>query len=469
MPLLCWPDQYPFWGSPFHPAVLSSRSTITSFGTHEILSVPGRGHDRDLDTRHNPESTRPRHFTGRRYDPDPPAFGRPLTRGPRHEPFFAAARLEAEELQARVPQVSSLPDPTASLTYQPAPVVTARGPQRSQWRVQQTIPFPGKLRLRGEIAHLGAEVAGAEANVFAHDLTLQIKLTYHELFRIQEQGGIIRRFQEELRQFEEVAATRYEVGTGMLQDILKAQLERNALNIRLEKLDEEERTNLEILARLLNRPDLSGLDRPVVVRAPVTETEQQNLLELALAARPEADAVRFDLERADRKDELARREFLPDFTFSLNYFDISDSELTPTMTGRDALALEVGVKIPLWQGRLRGDLQEARAHRRQAEARQEALVTSFRTQIEDLTHRRERQQRQLQLLDESLLPQAKMSLEATLSAYTTDRTAFLDLLDAERTLFTLRLEWVDTYARYLKTAAALERALGTGSLDKLTR
>lgn len=58
-------------------------------------------------------------------------------------------------------------------------------------------------------------------------------------------------------------------------------------------------------------------------------------------------------------------------------------------------------------------------------------------------------------------------MEATLSAYTTGRTDFLDLLDAERTLFNLRMERIDTYVRYLKTTAALERATGltTTNLD----
>lgn len=384
-------------------------------------------------------------------------------------PSLRAAHLEAEELQARIPQVSALPDPTAGFTYQPFPVLTARGFQRSQWRVEQMVPFPGKLGLKGEIASLSAEGVGAEADVFAEDLVLQVKQTYDELYRLQEQIRLIEEFREELRSFEQAAATRYEVGAGMQQAILKAQLERNTLSIRLEKLAEEQRAALETLARLLDRPDLSELDGLVVAPPPVAEIGEANLFELALTERPEADAVRFNLERADRSVALARREFLPDFVFSVNYFDIGAAGTTPTATGRDAIALNVGVKIPLWAGRLRGRLNEARAQRQQAEARYDALKTAFRTEIDDLVNRRDRQQRQLRLLDESLLPQAETTLEATLSAYTTGRTDFLDLLDAERTLFNLRLEQVDTYARYLKTTAALERALGVSSLNEITR
>ena len=43
--------------------------------------------------------------------------------------------------------------------YQPYSIVTARGPQRSLWQVQQPIPVPGTRRLRGEVADLRADVA----------------------------------------------------------------------------------------------------------------------------------------------------------------------------------------------------------------------------------------------------------------------------------------------------------------------
>ena len=66
-----------------------------------------------------------------------------------------------------------------------------------------------------------------------------------------------------------------------------------------------------------------------------------------------------------------------------------------------------------------------------------------------------------------LSPQAETTLQATLSAYTTDRTDFLDLLDAERMLFSLETGYEDTFARYLKITAALERALGVRSLADL--
>lgn len=377
----------------------------------------------------------------------------------RSNPSLRAAHLRADALGTESLEARTLPDPTAGMTYQPWPILTARGYQRSQFRFEQMIPFPGKLRIRGEVAELGANVAASEAGIVAEDLVFRIKQTYDELYRVQEQASLVRQFQAELRNFEEVAATRYEVGEGLQQSILKAQLERNALNIRLEKLEEEGRSALERLAFLLDLPDLSGLRGKAIVRTPdVPVTE--DLLSLALVARPEAEALRTEIERSDRRVDLAVREFLPDFMVSVNYFDIGEGGPMPTATGRDAIALNIGVKLPLWLGKQRSNLEQARLERSRSEARLQSLRTSIRTEIADISSRLERQARQLSLLENDLIPQARTTVEATLSAYSTGRTSFLDLLDAERMLFNLRLELVDTRTRYLKTTAALERALG---------
>ncbi len=382
-------------------------------------------------------------------------------------PSLRAARLEADALGTRRRQVSALPDPTVMVSLQPFPMLTGHGFQRSMWSLEQMIPFPGTLRLRGAIADLGAGIAGDEAEALAQDLALQVKQAYYELYRIQEQDRRIAGFQDQLRAFEEVAATRYEVGVGRQQDILKAQVEQNQLRIRREQLAEARRSGLEMLARLLDRPDATSLAGAVRVTAPALDAAPQTLLALALARRPEAHALRRADEQAHREIDLARRAFLPDFTVNATYFDMRAADAPPTADGTDAFGIGLGVRLPLWRGKLRANLEEAEVNRRQVEARLDALEAAFRTQIDDLLSQLDRRQRQLDLYRNTLIPQAETTLEATLSAYNTGRADFLDLLDADRTLFALHLDEAETFTRYLQATAALERALGVPSLDKL--
>jgi outer membrane protein TolC len=180
----------------------------------------------------------------------------------------------------------------------------------------------------------------------------------------------------------------------------------------------------------------------------------------ALQRRPEARRLRRQIERANRQVDLAAKDGLPRFTLGAQYVDIAATGRTPMMNGQDALALSVGVQVPLWRGKQRAQAAEARSQRRQAEASLEALRQEVETRVRDLQHRIERQRRQLALLDDTLLPKAETALEATLSAYRTGQSDFLDLLDAERTLFQLRLDRASTHARLLKTQAELDRTLG---------
>lgn len=378
-------------------------------------------------------------------------------------PSLQAARLRADALRTERDQVSAFPDPTVGVAYQPYPIVTARGPQRSQWQVQQRIPFPGTRRLQGEVADLRADVAAADASIVAQDLALRVKEAYYTLHRVQEQTRLIRRFQDELDGFESSASAQYEVGRGTQQAILKAQIERGRLTVRLEQLAEERASAQQRLARLLGRSGAEGVSGAVRVTLP-DEVMLPDGVETALQERPEADALRTRRQQANREEALARKAFWPDVTVGLQYIDIQSSDLTLTMTGRDALAVSLGIKVPLWRDKLKAQVSEAQIEARRAETQLEALQLDIHTRLADLRHRYQRQQRQLTLLGDTLIPQAETALEATLNAYSTGRTDFLDLLDAERTLFQLQMEYEATYARSLTTTATLERTLGLSTL-----
>ena len=91
------------------------------------------------------------------------------------------------------------------------------------------------------------------------------------------------------------------------------------------------------------------------------------------------------------------------------------------------------------------------------------------TEISDLLQRMDREREQLDLFTDALIPQATTTLAASVSAYTTGRATFLDLLDAERMLFDLRWSYEATRSSVLSTGAALERAVGVARLDSLNQ
>lgn len=380
-----------------------------------------------------------------------------------------AARLRATALEQVPDQVTTLPDPVLSAGYQPFPMLTAHGSQRSQFSLEQALPYPGKLSLRGEIAGLEARQASHEADALLEDLVFQAKEAYFELYRANEIERLVAGFEAELQGFEEAATIRYEVGRGPQQALLKAQLEKNLLSQRLHHIEGARRRAAEKLARLTNQPE--GPRYFLTARPVLVSTEALDASELANAAaerRAEFAALQAAAERAAKLVELARKEALPDFGLRVTYYDIAASGVPASASGKDALAVGASVRIPLQRRRIRAGIEEARLRQAQIEAKQEALRTEYRTKIEDLLATLDHEARAIDEYEAVLLPQAASMVEATTNAYSTGVADFLELLDAERTVFSLRTGYVDAVTRYLVTVARLERVVGVQSIDELS-
>ena len=380
-------------------------------------------------------------------------------------PTLAAARLDARALARRGDQVGALPDPTASVMVAPYPILTARGTQRSQWRVEQMLPWPGTLGLRRDAVEAAAEAARLSADATALDLARDATRAYADLVRTQEAADVVRAFQARLGAFAEAAAVRYEVGRGPQGAILQVQLERQRLDERLIELDRQRDTAVQMLARVLDRP---GLTVGRVVTPPAALPDADDLDALALDLRPEVAAAQARIDQAEIDVALAERAYYPDLGVGVVYTDIAPADAPPTATGRDALGLVASVRIPLGRDRLRAGVEEARLRQRAAEVRLEATQTAIQTDFADALSDALRAAEAVALYRDTLLPLSLTTVESALAGYTTGAVDFLAFLDAERARFQIQLGLVDARARLLDASADLARAVGLTTPDALS-
>lgn len=115
-------------------------------------------------------------------------------------PEIKAARQRWEAAKAIVPQVQTLPDPTVKLGYQRMPM---REPlQGIMYGIGQEIPFPGKLRLKGEVAQREADRIEQDYLVIRLRLIARLKETYFDLHYVHKAIEIVERNKALLMQFE---------------------------------------------------------------------------------------------------------------------------------------------------------------------------------------------------------------------------------------------------------------------------
>ena len=149
---------------------------------------------------------------------------------------------------------------------------------------------------------------------------------------------------------------------------------------------------------------------------------------------------------------MAKSEALPDIMLSYR------SRKDP-MRGRTSDAV-LGLSLPLWFWKPAAMIAEASAEKEMAEAELESARFMTVADLKAAFVRVQTAQRLAESYRTSLLPQAESALTVAESGYQAGRSSFLDLLDAQRSLLSFKLEYYRYLADYEQRAAELERVIG---------
>jgi outer membrane protein, heavy metal efflux system len=379
----------------------------------------------------------------------------------RRNPSLEAKRRAWNAARARAPQVTALDDPDFSFTIGPR-TLDRIGRSRSEGdtgfaykpELSQKLPFPGKLRLRGEVSEHQADAAHAEQLGVRDQLLAEAKEAYFEFFLAQRALEINAGAQDILEDTIANAVARYEAGTAIKQDALQAEVERERLRHRDVMLHRMERVALARLNSLLNRrPELPLPPPPEAMSLPAIPASREKLQRLALRQRPELQATAARLDGAEAGVALARREFYPDFMVSAAYDAFwQESELRP-MVG-------FGLNIPLQQSRRKAALLEAEEEAAAARAELEEQAAQVVLEVEvGLQHLMEAVHGG-ELFEQRLVPAARENLEAALAGYAAGELELAAVLTAQRSLLDIELEMIELQVDARKSFAGLERAVG---------
>ena len=378
----------------------------------------------------------------------------------RNNPQLRSAREEVGAARARVRQARAWQPPQAGVEFFQTPVSSfpnpIKGGLETDYFVQQTFPFPGKLSSAGASAEALAAAAQASYRELERAVIARVKTAYYQLYLAQQRLVINAENQDLVRQFVRSATRRYEVGTGSQPDVLKAQTELSTLLNDALILEQEKRLAEAGLNTALARPAEGPFPTLPEERLDQPLFTFQQLEPVVVEARPELQARRALVRSAGAEASLARRQYFPDLAVKLTYKDMAG-------TGPDYWAAMAAVDIPIapWSlGRVGGRVEEANASvaRAQADlqaARLQALL-ELQAALVGVRTNRER----VLLFRDTVIPQAHQALQATTAAYQANRTDFLNLLDSYRVLLQRRLDSFHAVAAYLGSIAELERAVG---------
>jgi cobalt-zinc-cadmium efflux system outer membrane protein len=383
-----------------------------------------------------------------------------LTEAEQNNPQIAAARQGWESAKQIPSQVSTLPDPQFSVQQvnvgSPRPFAGYTNSDFAYFGlgVSQDFPYPGKLRLRGEIAKRDADVMQQQYESVRRSVVAEIKAAYFQLSYLSKTLGILESDGELLQQVEKAADARYRSGLGNQHDLLQSQLERTKL------LREITMHHLEVakvqaqIKHLLNRsqssPDIEPADLPETSFAYTFD----QLLSTSKGGNSEIAGAQKMIEKQSLQVDLARKDFYPDFSLLYMW------QRTDPAQFRAYYMLSFTARVPIYRSRKqRPELAQAEADlsrsRSEFEAQTQQVTFELKTEYETVQKNAEL----LKIYREGLLPQARADFEAGVAAYQNNRQDFQALL-------TSFLDVLHLDEEYWQSTAERETALGR--LEELT-
>ena len=376
-----------------------------------------------------------------------------------HPELEAAAR-DIEARASRVAPAGAPPDPVLSVGYMSGFLRPPFFPSDAtpnafrQVAVTQELPYPGTLGLRARVAATDVEAARWTAEQTRLRLVADLKQAYVDYVRLTRTIAIVDRHKRALEQDRGVAEARFSVGKATQADVLRAQLEISILLERLALLERDRVMRLADVNRLVHRAP----ETPVAVADPEAAAPAEVTAAVVRArAAGQSAAVRRDatiVARSEQALTLARREQRPDFGLRL-------ATQKPTGGMPWMYGLELMVNVPLFWGRKQQPMiaeaaavlerdRSAYAHTvTEAEARaaqEHAALTASRTLIE--------------LYDDSVLPQARLTLESSVAAYEVGRVEFLTLITNFIAVLNYEVSLEEQRARARQALARLELLTG---------
>jgi len=342
----------------------------------------------------------------------------------------------------------------------------------SQIQLTQRVPWPGQLAAAGRLAEERARISELDYRIALRDTVADVKVSYAEYRFLRNAVRVVEQNRDLAQQLADKTAALYaetrdeETSSVTLFDSLKAQSQLAQLaydRITLEELAQTEATNLN---SLLSRAPGAPLGAPAGTEFRPLNASLEDLYGLGLQHRQELQAALHAIAAAEESQRLAELARVPDFTVGVTWTRIGEAVSPVPDSGRDAVGLNLGLTLPIWETKNRARIAEAESRRRAAERDEQARIDDLMARIAKVYFRLQNAERLVRLYKESLIPQAEEAMEIAEQWRDTGRDTIGRYLEAQSVWLNFQLAFQRALADHEQMVARLEQLVGTslGSL-----
>lgn len=370
-------------------------------------------------------------------------------------PRISSAQADVRSAEGQAQQAGLLPNPELGLE---AENIAGTGLYRAidgavyTLSLTQEVELGGKRGLRRQAARELIEQQRSQLANERLELIQQVTIAYIKLIATQEQLSLARersRLAEALLQ--EVKARVQAAREPQIQ-LSQAEIALATAHLAQEILERELKHTQHVLANFwLGRRERFRYDNTPFFN--LAEPVDEAALQAALRQHPGLKYWASERKRRESLLKLERAEALPDPSVQLGVRQFEE-------TGDTALVLGVSVALPVFN-RNQGSIAQARAQSAKSESRQTSAWVELTNQalqsLEDMINA----YRQAQTLAHAIIPAAERAFKLAHEGYSSGRFPYLEVIEAQRTLFETKESYIGALSRYHEAKAQVEYAMAT--------
>lgn len=371
-------------------------------------------------------------------------------------PDIAVAIREREATDGIKVQAATRPNPYVSTSIQD----TRNATRQTTLQLNQEIELGGKRAARIEAADAFYSRSDAELATKKAEIHANVVAAFYEVLVAQERVALAKSSVEIGELALDAASKRVKAGKSSPVEQTKSSVAAATAKIELVQATTQLSNSRKLLSALWadNTP---GFDRVTgdVTNIPAVNT-LENLAPLIDSA-PTIKLAKFEISAREAITEIERSKAIPNITISLGMVDNREIGLNQALLG-------LSIPIPVFD-RNQGNVQEAISRKYKAEdeliALRNKIQTNLTTQYERLSAAR---QASLSLQN-AILPNAQSAFDAANRGFSLGKFNFLDVLDAQRTLYQAKSQYINALLEAHQAIAEIERTLGAVVEHQVTK
>ena len=359
---------------------------------------------------------------------------------------LAAARLERGIASAEIRAAGEVPNPSVSFS------VTRDEPHESLF-FDQPIEIGGQRGRRIDLAREESRLSDLDVTTLERQIRMQVRDAYFGVALALAKTAERVQAQQLAARLRDIAQTRFDAGDVPQLEVLQADLEVARAGAGVQVAQQEEKVAWSELNQLLAEPSGTMWQIEGSLEDDATPATLDDLLTRAGQSSPELQRLAQELDVEQSKESLLRADRVPDLDVEAGADLNSPHDFEVGARG------QVSIGVPLFS-RNQGEIAESVATQKQLETSTLATRRAVGGRVEQAYFDFEARRTEVDLDRTALLPAGQRLESMAEESYKAGKSDILSVLDAQRDVQDVQLEYLDNLFALQSAYAELEEAVG---------